>query len=268
MIPRLSTSRDAAIVTTSHIEVTSRRCSSEAKGECFVSVLVLIFLLQAATHLFTWIQSLPHCGMTMTVCGGNASCRRPYRGRGKLNLATRKCEVIPVTRLDNSAATYLVGGGIASLAAAAFLIRDGDVPGHTITILEESSRIGGSLDARGNTDDGYVMRGGRMIESKYLCTYDLFSSIPTLDGTRTVTQEIFDWNETMKTASKARLFRDGHRVDGPSFGLSEKDILNLERLALGPESLLGRSRISDQFDPAFFETDFWHMWCTTFAFQP
>jgi hypothetical protein len=76
MIPRLSTSRDAAIVTTSHIEVTSRRCSSEAKGECFVSVLVLIFLLQAATHLFNWIQSLPHCGMTMTVCGGNASCRR------------------------------------------------------------------------------------------------------------------------------------------------------------------------------------------------
>jgi oleate hydratase len=176
--------------------------------------------------------------------------------------------VIPVTRLDNSAATYLVGSGIASLAAAAFLIRDGDVPGHTITILEESSRIGGSLDAGGNADDGYVMRGGRMIESKYLCTYDLFSSIPTLDGTRTVTQEIFDWNETMKTASKARLFRDGHRVDGPSFGLSEKDILNLERLALEPESLLGRSRISDQFDPAFFETDFWHMWCTTFAFQP
>ena len=161
-----------------------------------------------------------------------------------------------------------MGGGIASLAAAVFLIRDGDVQGHTITILEESSRIGGSLDATGNATAGYVMRGGRMIESKYLCTYDLFSSIPTLDGTRTVTQEIFDWNETMKTASKARLIRDGHRVDAPSFGLSEKDILNLERLALEPESLLGRSKISDQFDPAFFETDFWHMWCTTFAFQP
>jgi oleate hydratase len=161
-----------------------------------------------------------------------------------------------------------VGGGIASLAAAVFLIRDGDVQGHTITILEESSRIGGSLDATGNATDGYVMRGGRMIESKYLCTYDLFSSIPTLDGTRTVTQEIFDWNETMKTASKARLFRDGHRVDAPSFGLSEKDILNLERLAIEPEEFLGRTTISDQFDPGFFETDFWHMWCTTFAFQP
>ena len=107
-----------------------------------------------------------------------------------------------------------------------------------------------------------------MIESKYLCTYDLFSSIPTLDGTRTVTQEIFDWNDTMKTSSKSRLFRDGHRVDAPSFELSEKDILNLERLSLEPEYFLGRTTISDQFGPEFFETDFWHMWCTTFAFQP
>jgi len=173
-----------------------------------------------------------------------------------------------MTRTDTNSAIYLVGGGIASLAAAVFLIRDGDVLGHTITILEESSRIGGALDAAGNAQDGYVMRGGRMIESKYLCTYDLFSSIPSLDGTRTVTQEIFDWNKTMKTSSKSRLFRDGHRIDAPKFGLSERHILSLERLALEPEDHLGRSTISDQFDAAFFETDFWYMWCTTFAFQP
>ncbi len=107
-----------------------------------------------------------------------------------------------------------------------------------------------------------------MIESKYLCTFDLFSSIPTLDTTKTVTQEIFDWNETMRTSSKSRLFRDGHRVDAPKFGLSERDILNIERLEIEPEVLLGRSSISDQFDPSFFETDFWFMCCTTFAFQP
>jgi oleate hydratase len=40
------------------------------------------------------------------------------------------------------------------------------------------------------------------------------------------------------------------------------------RLAIEPEAALGRSRIVDQFDPAFFKTDFWLMWCTTFAFQP
>jgi oleate hydratase len=169
---------------------------------------------------------------------------------------------------DHNAHVYLVGGGIASLAAAAFLIRDGDFPGDNITILEESEKIGGSLDAAGGPNTGYVMRGGRMIESKYRCTYDLFSSIPTLDGSKTVTQEIFDWNEMMKTSSKSRLFRQGRRVDAPKFGLSERNILAIERLELEPESMLGRSSIADQFDPSFFETDFWFMWCTTFAFQP
>jgi len=109
---------------------------------------------------------------------------------------------------------------------------------------------------------------GRMIESKYLCTYELFSSIPTLDGSKTVTQEIFDWNETMKTSSKSRLVRKGQRIDGPEFGLSEQHILNLERLAAEPEGMLGRSTIADEFDSSFFETNFWLMWCTTFAFQP
>jgi oleate hydratase len=165
-------------------------------------------------------------------------------------------------------AIYLVGGGIASLAAAAFLIRDGNIPGQNITIIEESDKIGGSLDAAGNPRDGYVMRGGRMFESKYVCTFDLFSSIPTSNESKTVTQETFQWNVAMSTSSKSRLFRDGHRLTAPKFGLTEKHILTLERLGLETEEALGRSSISDQFDPSFFETDFWFMWCTTFAFQP
>ncbi|HEY0232771.1 MAG TPA: oleate hydratase, partial [Dokdonella sp.] len=131
-----------------------------------------------------------------------------------------------------------------------------------------SSKLGGSLDGSGSAEDGYVVRGGRMLESKYLCTYDLFSSIPTLDGSRTVTQEILDWNQTMKTSSKARLVRNGRRLDAPEFGLSERHILVLERLTLEPEGMLGGSSIDDQFDASFFRTNFWLMWCTTFAFQP
>ncbi len=118
--------------------------------------------------------------------------------------------------MDRSAAKfYLVGGGIASLAAAAFLIRDGNVPAHRITILEQSNEIGGSLDDLGTPQDGYVLRGGRMIESKYLCTFDLFSSIPTLDNASTVTAEILRWNGTMKTSSKSRLVPDGPRQPAP-----------------------------------------------------
>ncbi len=163
---------------------------------------------------------------------------------------------------------YLIGGGIASMAAAAFLIRDGDMPGHRITILEESDRIGGALDGDGSAKGGYSLRGGRMLESKYLCTWELFASIPTLDASQTVTQETFAWNETLKTASKARLVRDGKRQVAPAFGLSEKHILTIERLGLEPELMLGHTSIADQFDTEFFKTDFWFMWCTTFAFQP
>ena len=68
-----------------------------------------------------------------------------------------------------------------------------------------------------------------MIESKYLCTYDLFSSIPTLDGTKTVTQEIFDWNEIDEDLLKSRLVRNGQGIDAPEYGLSEKHILTRAR---------------------------------------
>lgn len=154
------------------------------------------------------------------------------------------------------------------MAAAAFLIRDGDMRGHDITIFEASEAIGGSLDAAGSPEAGYRLRGGRMLESKYVCTFDLFSSIPTLDGTRTVTQETIDWNKTLETSSKSRLFADGHRITAPVFGLSEAHILTIERLAIEPEVFLGNATIADQFEPSFFRTNFWLMWCTTFAFQP
>ena len=175
---------------------------------------------------------------------------------------------MPQELADKNSLVYLVGGGIASLAAAAFLIRDGEVAGGNIIIFEESEKMGGSLDATGTSRNGYVIRGGRMIESKYLCTFDLFSSIPTLDNSKTVTEEIFEWNRAMKTSSKSRLFRKGHRVNAPNFGLSERHILSIERLELQPEMILGRTSISDHFEPSFFETDFWFMWCSTFAFQP
>ena len=79
------------------------------------------------------------------------------------------------TKHNNKA--YFVGSGIASLAGAAFLIRDGLLPGEAIDIFEELKITGGSLDGAGSAEIGYVVRGGRMIEEHYVCTYDLFASI-------------------------------------------------------------------------------------------
>lgn len=49
---------------------------------------------------------------------------------------------------------YLVGGGIASPSAAAFLIHDGDVRGQDITIIEAGEVLGGSLDGAGTPEAG------------------------------------------------------------------------------------------------------------------
>ena len=75
---------------------------------------------------------------------------------------------------------YLVGGGIGSLAAAAFMIRDGGIPGENISILEASLILGGSLGGGGDPEHGYSLRGGRMLTTdNYECTWDLFRSIAT-----------------------------------------------------------------------------------------
>jgi len=164
---------------------------------------------------------------------------------------------------------YLVGGGIASLAGAAFLIRDGRVPGDDIYILEELGVMGGSLDGTGAPDRGYVIRGGRMLEEHFVCTYDLFASIPSLtDAAKSVKDEIFEFSRKYVTSSRCRLVRAGAKVDVSSFGFSEKDRLDLFALIIHSEDSIGVKRIEDWFAPAFFENNFWFMWCTTFAFQP
>ena len=58
---------------------------------------------------------------------------------------------------------YLVGGGIGTMAVAAFRIRDGGMRGENISILEATSVTGGSLVGAGEPMGGYSLRGGRML---------------------------------------------------------------------------------------------------------
>lgn len=165
---------------------------------------------------------------------------------------------------------WLVGGGIASLATAAYLIREGAVPGDAITVLEESTQIGGSLDAHGDPEQGYVMRGGRMFdEEAYSCTFDLLSFVPSLkDRGKTVMDEFREFNETFRSHSRSRLVANGRKVDVSTHGFTIRDRLDLIELMIRTEESLGTRRIDECFQPTFFETNFWFMWCTTFAFQP
>lgn len=76
---------------------------------------------------------------------------------------------------------YLVGSGLASLAAACFLVRDAQMPGKNIHILEAMDIAGGACDGIDDPTRGYVMRGGREMEDHFECLWDLFHSIPSLE---------------------------------------------------------------------------------------
>jgi oleate hydratase len=166
---------------------------------------------------------------------------------------------------------YLLGGGIGSLAAAAFMIRDGGISGENILILEVKPILGGSLDGAGNSIDGYSLRGGRMLTTdNYECTWDLFKSIPSLHTPdQSVYEETVEFNQHHKPNSMARLVdRRRAKVPVSSMGFSMPNRLELLKITEASEAELAASCITDWLSPEFFETEFWFMWETTFAFQP
>lgn len=77
---------------------------------------------------------------------------------------------------------YIVGSGLASLAAACFLVRDAQMPGDHIHILEAMDIAGGACDGIFDPSRGYIMRGGREMENHFECLWDLFRSIPSLEN--------------------------------------------------------------------------------------
>ncbi|MCJ1392136.1 hypothetical protein MMC18_005003 [Xylographa bjoerkii] len=170
---------------------------------------------------------------------------------------------------------YLVGGGIASLAAAVHLIRDAQVPASQIHILESSPLPGGSMDGSGNPETGYILRGGRMLNFSYLCLYDLLSEVPSLkDPKFSVMKEIRDFNIAPgnHTHANARLVAGKDQtpevIDVKRFGLGVKDKWALVKMIEESEKTLGTKKIEDYFHAGFFKTNFWFMWATMFAFQP
>jgi oleate hydratase len=174
-------------------------------------------------------------------------------------------------RGENGLSTYyFAGSGIASLAGAVYLIRDGHVDGKDIVIFEESSDFGGALDAHGSADTGYFMSGSRMFESKYNCTFDLLSSIPSgTDPSISVTAETDRVRAENSWNDKARLIDwHGKVTEFHHLGFSDRDRMDLLAIVSEPERNLDSKRISDCFESPFFQTNFWYEWCTLFAFQP
>lgn len=165
---------------------------------------------------------------------------------------------------------YIVGGGIAGLSAAAFLVRDAHMPGKNITVFDQLPVFGGSMDSCGNAETGYISRGERELEPYMECLWDLFGSIPSLyEDERTVLDETRESNQQLEINSKHRLWDQNFVAhDQTSLGLSEHVKEQMIQMMLTPETEIENVSIQDWFSPEFFNSPLWYYWASMLAFQP
>lgn len=149
---------------------------------------------------------------------------------------------------------YLVGFGLASMAAAAFMVRDGQMKGEKIHILEELKIAGGALDGIFDPTRGFIIRGGREMENHFECLWDLFRSVPSLEVENASVLDEFYWlNKEDPNFSKMRAIQDRGKdahTDG-KFTLSDKALEEIVRLFMATEEELNDKRINDVFSKDF-----------------
>ncbi|MDC7127177.1 MAG: oleate hydratase [Spirochaetales bacterium] len=165
---------------------------------------------------------------------------------------------------------YLVGSGLASLAAACFMVRDGQMKGSRIHILEEMSLPGGACDGINDNEKGFIIRGGREMENHFECLWDLFRSIPSIETEGVSVLDEYYWlnkedpNYSLMRATVNR-GEDAH-TDG-KFGLNEEASKQIVKLFFTSDKELYDKKIEDYFDDNFFSSNFWLYWRTMFAFE-
>jgi oleate hydratase len=165
---------------------------------------------------------------------------------------------------------YLVGGGLASLAAAAFLIRDGQMAGERITVLEASSLDGGALDGSGDALTGWLIRGGREMENHFECLWDLYRSIPSLEVEGASVLDEFYWldkEDPNASLQRATVSQGEDAKTGTSMTLSSRATKDIISLVLSPPEKLFDKRLNEVMGADFFKSNFWLYWRTMFAFE-
>ncbi|MET3667688.1 oleate hydratase [Caulobacter sp. 1776] len=165
---------------------------------------------------------------------------------------------------------FFVGSGLASLAGAAFLIRDGHMSGEKITILERLALPGGALDGIKEPEKGFVIRGGREMEEHFECLWDLYRSIPSLEVEGASVLDEFYWldkddpNFSLQRATQNR----GEPIEDVARltlnGKAQKDLISL---FLATREEMENKRINEVVGEDFLKSNFWLYWRTMFAFE-
>lgn len=171
--------------------------------------------------------------------------------------------------VENKSA-YLIGSGLASLSAACFLVRDAQMPGGHIHILESHSIPGGALDGDLLDRVGYVMRGGREMDNHFECMWDLFRSIPSIETDGISVLDEYYWlnkKDPNYSLCRATINRGEDAHTDKRFNLSDKGSMEIMKLFMTPDEKLDNVKMTELFDEEVFNTNFWLYWRTMFAFK-
>lgn len=171
--------------------------------------------------------------------------------------------------VDNKSA-YIIGSGLGALAAACFLVRDGQMKGENVHILEKEPIPGGACDGYYYNDIGYVMRGGREMDNHFECMWDLFRSIPSIEIEGVSVLDEYYWlNKADPNYSlmRATVNRGEDAHTDKKFNISDKGAMEIMKLFFTPDEQLYNKRINEVFDEEVFDSNFWLYWRTMFAFE-
>jgi oleate hydratase len=165
---------------------------------------------------------------------------------------------------------YIVGSGLGALAAACFLVRDGQMKGKHIHILEKDPIPGGACDGFQYDNLGYVMRGGREMDNHFECMWDLFRSIPSIETEGISILDEYYWlNKADPNYSLMRATvncgQDAHT--DKKFGLSDQAAMEIMKLFFTPDEALYNKKIDELFSEDVLNSNFWMYWRTMFAFE-
>ncbi len=165
---------------------------------------------------------------------------------------------------------YIIGTGLAGLSAAFYLLRDGQMKGEHIHLLEKLDLAGGSCDGRKDTTKGFYMRGGREMDNHFECMWDMFRSVPSIETPDVSVLDEYYWlnkHDPNYSLCRATVNRGEDAHTDKLFKLDKKSAMALSKLFITPEKDLENKKISDVLPNTFWSTNFWLYWQTMFAFQ-
>ena len=165
---------------------------------------------------------------------------------------------------------YIIGTGLAGLSAAFYLLRDGQMKGEHIHLLEKLELAGGSCGGRKDITKGFYMRGGREMDNHFECMWDMFRDVPSIETPNVSVLDEYYWlnkHDPNYSLCRASINRGQDAHTDKQFKLDKKSALALSKLFMTPEKDLEDKKISDVLPESFWNTNFWLYWQTMFAFQ-